>query len=111
MATAVSSTDSGKADYEVVSTDTSQDSMDSEVPEADPVRGKVFETVNRHVIMRLHLEVSGRVLTEGKHHVVREVQRRVSSSIEAGGYDEIGFYDGLAEFFKGNLEPLKTYPK
>jgi len=73
MPTAVSSTDSGKADYEVVSTDTSQDSMESEVQEVDPVRGRVFESVNRHIIMRLHLEVSGRVLTEGKHHVIREV--------------------------------------
>lgn len=85
--------------------------MDSEVPEIDPVKGRVFEAVNRHVILRLHLEVSGRVLGEGKHHVVREVQRRVSRAIEVGGYDEIGFYDGLAEFFKGNLEALKTYPK
>ena len=59
------SNDTSKAgEYEVVSTDTSQDSMETHgmgdyldvyTKETDPIRTRIYEAANRHIILNLHL--------------------------------------------------------
>ena len=94
MTSSLTKDDSGSnkgAEYEVISNDTSQDSMDNQnVSYGDlvvdifqkdtcPIKTRIFDTINRHMILKLHLSLTKEVLskkTDGNtSHLIREVQR------------------------------------
>ncbi len=90
--------------------------------DSSPVRSRIYEAVNRHIVLKLHLQLSRQIINkkeDGINHIIREVQRIVSQVIETGDslqvnfklFDEISFYESLQNFFSANLASFKTYPK
>jgi hypothetical protein len=125
---------SGKGpDYEVITTDTSQDSLDSSnfmsdqvindyfTKENCTVKTPIYESLNRHLILQMHLKLSKEIMKmkAQSQHIVREVQRIISQIIETGEpandqyatFDEQFLFNQLNEFFEAQQQQLKGYPK
>eukprot|EP00347_Sterkiella_histriomuscorum_P023819 403333278 len=121
-----------KQEYEVISTDTSQDSIDvsAQVTSDDleifhketcPIKMKVIDTVTRHMIMDLHLTISKQLslLRSDNQHIIRDVQRMVSSVIETelvdknhenvGVFDDIQFLNSVYSFIEGDIQLLSKF--
>lgn len=83
------------------------------------MKTKLYEQVNRHLILQLHLALSKELLIkkhhEGNtHHIVREVQKIVSNVIEEENeqtFEEAYLFENLQKYFEGMAQPLKAYPK
>ena len=86
--------------------------MDVFAKESCPIKTRIFDATNRHLILQLHLTLSKQVLAKNTdrntNHIIREVQRVISQVIETGDamspelyrlFDEGFFYDTLQEFF------------
>ena len=88
-----SSQEEGKTSYEVISADTSQDSLESTpgpteldlfVKETSPVKTKIYEAISRHMIVGLHLKISKKIIKMKAEtgHILRDIQRAISCMVE-----------------------------
>jgi hypothetical protein len=88
-----SSKEESKAEYEVISTDTSQESMDVSVimPDLDlfpkescPVKIAIYESISKHAILSLHLKLSEKlcILRPDSPMVLKDLSKLVNQAIE-----------------------------
>jgi hypothetical protein len=81
------------------------------IKESDPIKTALYEAVNRHIILKLHLKLSSELLqkkTDGNtQHIIREVQRLMNQVIEHGNegayslFNRLSLYEALNTFFEG----------
>ncbi|CDW90832.1 sec7 domain containing protein [Stylonychia lemnae] len=120
-----------KQEYEVISTNTSQDSIDSSsaqndldffVKESCQIKTKINETITRHLILALHLKSSKKLIDmkQDNQHIIRDAQRLISFIIESdlqdktlenmGTFDDMFLFNQLHIFSKDSMS-FKKYQK